>query len=78
MRLHADEALECWKRLTQREQQVAALICLGYTSSEIAARLMISPETVKTHARNTLYKFNVTNRQELRYALSNWDFSGWD
>lgn len=77
-RLTADEALERWKALTPREQQVTALICLGYTSSQIAARLMISPETVKTHARNTLYKYNVPNRQELRYALANWDFSGWD
>ncbi len=67
-----------WQSLSPREQQVAALICLGYTSRQIAARLEISPQTVKTHARNVLAKFNLRRRQDLRQALAGWDFSAWD
>lgn len=66
-----------WQSLSPREQQVAALICLGYTSRQIAARLEISPQTVKTHVHNVLAKFNLPRRQELRRALAGWDFSAW-
>ncbi|HSF80739.1 MAG TPA: helix-turn-helix transcriptional regulator [Anaerolineales bacterium] len=74
----AEEYLQRWELLSPREQQVAALICLGYTNRQIAARLVISPETVKTHARNLLIKFRLNNREELRLALVEWDFSAWD
>lgn len=69
--------LRYWQTLTRREQQVTALICLGYTTREITGLLGISPETVKTHARKILSKFGVTNRAELRRLLSGWDFSAW-
>jgi len=68
----------CWQSLTPREKDVTALICLGYTSNQVAARLYITPSTVKTHARNALAKFAMENRNELRRALSEWDFSQWD
>lgn len=74
-----DEASrEIWRNLTPREQQVVALICLNYTTSQIARRLNISAETVKTHARNALSKFGVQNRQELRRRMLRWDFTRWD
>lgn len=66
-----------WNTLSPREQQVAALICLKFTSRQIAARLRISPETVKSHTRNLLIKFNLRSRAELRELLSHWDFSAW-
>lgn len=66
-----------WQRLSLREQQVAALACLGYTNPQIAARLSISGETVKTHMRNVLLKFNLASKAELRAALAHWDFSDW-
>ncbi len=74
----SDLRMQRWRDLTPREQQVAALICLNYTTGQIAARLAISPETVKSHAHNALYKLGVRNRQELRRALARWDFSDWD
>lgn len=67
-----------WNSLSPREQNVAALICLGYTTDQIAARLYIAPSTVKTHARNALMKFAFENRNELRRMLSEWDFNQWD
>lgn len=73
----AQASLQRWRGLTPREQQVTALICLGYTNREIAARLHISPETVKSHVRHALAKFDLGSKAELRQALADWDFSAW-
>ena len=55
---------------------VTALTCLGLTNPQIAVRLSLSPETVKTHVRNVLAKFEVNSKDELRHILANWDFKG--
>lgn len=73
-----DELWQRWQSLSPREQQVGAMTCLGYTNRQIAAWLGISPETVKTHLRNTLYKFNLRSKPELRMMLDKWDFSKWE
>ena len=73
-----EENTRLWRSLTRREQEVAALICLNYTSDEIALRLSLSPETVKTHARRILAKFGLPSRARLRQRLRHWDFSAWD
>jgi DNA-binding CsgD family transcriptional regulator len=73
-----NEWVKCWQSLSAREQQVAALTCLGYTNLQIAVRLMIAEETVKTHMRNLLVKFNLHGKANLRQALSEWDFSEWE
>jgi len=70
--------LECWRSLSPREQQVAALVCLNYTNRQIAVRLHISPETVKTHVHNLLSKFDLHAKAELSQLLADWDFSAWD
>jgi DNA-binding CsgD family transcriptional regulator len=67
-----------WQSLTPREQEITALICLNYTSRQIATKLTISPETVKTHAEHILVKFGVTDRNAMRMLLNGWDFSTWD
>ena len=72
-----DARQQDWWSLSPREQEVAALVCLNYTNRQIASLLSISPETVKSHVRNVLYKFNLHNKQELKQALEEWDFSAW-
>ena len=67
-----------WNTLSAREQEIAALVCLNYTSGQIAARLGIAESTVKTHVRNVLAKFDARSRQELRRLLTGWDFSAWE
>jgi DNA-binding NarL/FixJ family response regulator len=67
-----------WMALSPREQQVAALVCLDYTNRQIAARLVVSVDTVKTHMHNVLVKFNLHSRGELRMLLEDWDFSAWE
>jgi DNA-binding NarL/FixJ family response regulator len=74
----AESGWKRWQMLTPREQQVAALVCLGFTGRQIAACLVISPETVKTHVSNLLRKFDLRTRQELRQSLAGWDFSAWE
>ncbi len=50
--------------LTGREVEILKLIAAGLTNREIAARLFISPETVKKHAGNIYGKLNVSSRME--------------
>ena len=66
-----------WEHLTPREKQAAALACLGYTNDEIAELMVISKNTVKTHMRHVLRKFDVRSKIELRDVLTGWDFSDW-
>jgi DNA-binding CsgD family transcriptional regulator len=66
-----------WQQLTPREQQVAALVCLGYTNQEIGQQLVISVNTVRSHVRLVLKKYRVASKAELRLILANWDFDAW-
>jgi DNA-binding CsgD family transcriptional regulator len=73
----AETNLARWQALTPRQQQVASLACLNFTNRQIAARLSISPQTVKAHMRNLLHRFDMHSKAELRQALADWDFSEW-
>ncbi|NJN44426.1 MAG: hypothetical protein HC806_06710 [Anaerolineae bacterium] len=75
---HLDEKLAKWNTLSPREQEVAALACLGYTNQSIADKLFISPNTVKTHIRNVQQKFNIRSKAQLRQMLGGWDFGAFD
>jgi two-component system, NarL family, response regulator NreC len=56
--------------LTERELEVLRLVALGYTNSEIAQRMYLSPRTVETHRANLQAKLRLNGRPELvRYAL---------
>lgn len=68
---------ERWLSLSHREQQVVALVCLGYRNYEIAQTLVIAPDTVKTHLQHIFGKFDLRGSRELRLALKNWDFVEW-
>ncbi len=50
--------------LSQRELEVLGLIAAGLTDREIARRLVLSPLTVKVHARNIYDKLDVGNRTQ--------------
>jgi DNA-binding CsgD family transcriptional regulator len=76
-RLADATSLQLWQELTRREKQTAALVCLGFTNQEIAERMIISVNTVKSHIRSILGKFNVNSKQDLQVILSGWDFTEW-
>jgi len=50
--------------LSEREKEVLDCLAFGQTTSQIAARLFISENTVKTHVRHILEKLEAANRTE--------------
>jgi DNA-binding NarL/FixJ family response regulator len=50
--------------LTRREQEVLGLIAQGLTNSAIAARLGLSPKTVRNYISEIFSKLQVANRAE--------------
>lgn len=61
-----------YQELTSRELDVLKLICEGYNSKEIAEELFISINTVETHRKKIIQKFNVKNSIGIvRYAMQN-------
>jgi two-component system, NarL family, response regulator LiaR len=58
--------------LTERERTVLSLLVEGLNNTQIAARLSVSPSTIKTHVSNILSKFGVSSRTEaVTLALRN-------
>lgn len=56
--------------LTQREQSVLQLLCLGKSTTQIAETLHITEGTVRNHISNILCKLQATDRtQAVLYAL---------
>jgi PAS domain S-box-containing protein len=51
--------------LTSREREVITLIAMGRETNEIAERLHISAETVRTHVRNAMAKLGARTRAQL-------------
>lgn len=50
--------------LTEREQDVLALIVEGLNNTEIARKLGVSPSTIKSHVSHILAKLDVSSRTE--------------
>jgi DNA-binding NarL/FixJ family response regulator len=48
--------------LTPREREVLELMAAGATNGDIAARLVLTTGTVKTHVKHILRKLNATSR----------------
>jgi DNA-binding NarL/FixJ family response regulator len=47
-----------------RELEVLSMIASGYLTSDIATRLVLSSETIKSHVQNVLLKFGAHTRAE--------------
>jgi len=75
--INQDSLSERWGALSEREQEVLALVCLGFHNHQIAEKLSISHPTVKSHLQNIFYKYNLRSTKELRYALKDWQFQEW-
>ncbi len=50
------------KVLSSRESEILAMLADGLTGEEIARRLVLSPETVRTHVRNAMLKLDARTR----------------
>ena len=51
--------------LTEREREVVALVALGLTNEEIAAELVLSPATARTHVSRAMIKLRARDRAQL-------------
>lgn len=60
--------------LSKREQEILTLVARGLTNQEIAKELVISPNTVKVHLRNTFDKLEAASRTEaiVKAAQAGW------
>lgn len=50
--------------LSMRESEMISLICQGLTNEEIASRLFLSPNSVKSYIRTAYHKAGVTSRSQ--------------
>lgn len=57
---------------------MTALTCLRFTNPQIAARLGLSKETVKTYLQKVLNKLGLQSKADLRVVFAGWDFSAWE
>jgi DNA-binding NarL/FixJ family response regulator len=51
--------------LTEREREVVTLVALGLTNEEIAAELVLSPATSRTHVSRAMVKLQARDRAQL-------------
>ena len=51
--------------ITKKEKEILNYVCAGFTNKEVANKLYISEQTVKSHCNHLFKKFGVTNRTKL-------------
>jgi len=52
-------------RLTEREREIVAWVATGRSNDEIAAELVVSPATVRTHVSRAMVKLGARDRAQL-------------
>jgi DNA-binding NarL/FixJ family response regulator len=61
----APEVIAATTELTAREREVVVLVARGLSNNEIAAHLVISPLTAKTHVNRAMTKLHARDRAQL-------------
>lgn len=63
----AKERKDPFLSLTNREEELCALIAIGQTNKDIADRLNISENTVRNHIASIMSKLKARNRTEVAF-----------
>jgi DNA-binding NarL/FixJ family response regulator len=58
-------ARAAWDALTGREREMVAWVATGRSNDEIAAELVLSPDTVRTHVSRAMVKLGARDRAQL-------------
>jgi DNA-binding NarL/FixJ family response regulator len=56
------KATQTQKSLSKREREIMDLLAQGLTGEQVAEKLFLSPETIKTHIRNAMNKLEANTR----------------
>ena len=56
--------IDAKEKLTEREKEILQWVSKGFSYKEIAAKLFLSVETVRTHVRNIYEKLHACNKNE--------------
>jgi len=56
------KATQTQRVLSKREREIMDLLAQGLTGEQVAERLFLSPETIKTHIRNAMNKLEANTR----------------
>ena len=56
------KATQTQQVLSKREREIMDLLAQGLTGEQVAERLFLSPETIKTHIRNAMNKLEANTR----------------
>jgi DNA-binding NarL/FixJ family response regulator len=56
---------QAFDELTPREREILALLARGFSNSEIADKLVLSPKTISNNVSNVLVKLQATDRAKL-------------
>jgi DNA-binding NarL/FixJ family response regulator len=56
------KATQTQRMLSKREREIMDLLAQGLTGEQVAERLYLSPETIKTHIRNAMNKLEANTR----------------
>jgi DNA-binding NarL/FixJ family response regulator len=60
-----EQARRLLAELTEREREITTMVATGLSNDEIAARLFLSPATVKTHVNHAMAKVGARDRAQL-------------
>ncbi|MBI5030916.1 MAG: response regulator transcription factor [Chloroflexi bacterium] len=71
---HVIDASNSNSPLSHREAEILQLIAAGCTNAEIATKLFVSPNTIKTHIARIFEKLDTTSRNE---AVARAKSQGW-
>lgn len=56
---------QAWDSLTNREREMVAWVATGLSNDEIAGKLVLSPDTVRTHVSRAMVKLAARDRAQL-------------